>query len=234
MAMGRINCQYRGTRLKLRFKKSHPIRLFTSLIVLLSILLTACGQQQASPTNTSIPTAPPSNTPEPEPTSTPMPPTPTLADPSSIPEDVSKNYLALLTLNITAILLEETAESIQSGDSEGIEAFASLITIAALLDPLGEALDQPPATLVLEKAWEDAKRILEAEISITARWFNDEIDSAIVLEELPGLLDEVNDMLQKAERALADEYNIDRSKFEDFREESMEDLRAEFESLFKE
>ncbi len=220
--------------MKSKFIKNNPSKVFVFLVISFCIMVSACVQKQTSSPDASLPVVPTTNTPKPEPTATPIPPTPIFTDPSSVPEDVSKNYLALLTLNMTTILLDETAESSQSGDKSGMETSASLIKIAALLAPIEDALNRPPATPVLEEAWEYAKLVFVVEKSLTVGWFNDEIDPVFVLNEMPGLLEDVEDMLARAEQALASEYDIERNTFEDIREVTLEDLRAEFERMLEE
>ena len=142
---------------------------------------------------------------------------PALADPSAIPDTAQNAYLVLLTLEFSAALMEETASSLQEGSIDGTEALGQLLAIGVILNAASDVLFEPPIEPVLEDTWNDAGLVSADLKELTSNWFNKEIDSSVVLQELPVIRGNLNAVLEAAEVALGAKYGIDSARMTEFR-----------------
>lgn len=214
------------------------LRLITLLLLCIALLLTACRAQPNQTSQVDLVTPQTSednvgggNTDAVSTTeiSSPLEATPELESPTSQTQ-VEQTYKALVLVQATAELLSETAKRVQSGELEGFESFGSLIAIGAIASGIDESLPQitPPDYLA-----SDVRAAISLNDDIQAllsRWFDSEIDSTVVLEEIDPLLIEIDSLLTEAEEKLARESDLDAETLERTRQEAMESISEVFET----
>jgi hypothetical protein len=217
------------------------------IIVLISLLI-SCTTQPQSSEGVALPTAQiadvedtrnqeSSITDEPD---TPSPTITIAVDPTAEPtrtplssaslEQIEETYKALVLVQATAEVLNETAKRVQSGELEGFESFGALIAVGAVAAAVTEFLPQvsPPDYLVSEVR---AARSLNDDVrTLLGRWFDREINSATVLEEMVPLLTEVDSIIQGAEEKLAREAGLSAQSLTQARQDAMAAVSEVFES----
>lgn len=206
-------------------------------LLVLAFSLSACGGGEtvsepvtgagAEPTATqpaAAPTTAPTNT-SPPATATPQPAaTPTLT--SEQLEGVQASYMTLVLLEGGVVMLEETAQQIQSGAIGGVEGWGDLIAIGAVLSAVEEELNQPPPITVLQPAWEEARIAFPLVRDVAKRWLDEEITATEVKGELGPAQQRVSHTLDLAEEALAQAFGGDREELRQWRQEAMTELRV--------
>lgn len=162
-------------------------------------------------------------TPSPVPTQTPTPtaiPTATMVSLSEEEQDqLLTTYKAMLLVQINTSLLEETASQIQSGELSGFEAWGAGIVVAAMVSGAEEEFAGFQPSSLLSDQWQAAEGIHKQIANIVARWFEDEIDSSEVLDEMESLTKNLDTALSRAESILADRYGIDPNELRATRDE---------------
>jgi hypothetical protein len=100
-----------------------------------------------------------------------------------------------------------------------------MATIIGSVEELIPELD-PPAELAA--VWEDALEVHEATKDVLRRWFNEEIDSKVVLEEMESVLEDAEEAALDAGEAIEDAWEIAAEELSAMRDEVLQ----EFEELF--
>lgn len=141
-------------------------------------------------------------------------------------QGVEKGYLTVLLLQGSAVLLEETADEVQAGAMDGLEALGFLFAIGALLENVDQSLEQPAPDPLFEDVWLDT-RDARNELGVVGRqWIDREITSA----DVPGKLAPVNEKIQRVlttvEERLAQGRGISEEEIRTSREEWTDELRA--------
>ena len=174
------------------------------------------------PTFTTAPTATQSPSPTFTPTSTPIPP--------ELSEAARQTYLAMLFIQIDAELIKEAAVRTQSGELSGVDQFGALLAIAALMEGVDQSLPDISPPESLQEYWSEITEIHEQTKGIMRDWFNEEINSSDVVEEISPLLSSLEQQLSRVENSLADEFNFDVNEITQAREEILESVPEIFNS----
>ena len=157
-------------------------------ILVISLFLSACSPRivRVTPTMTKAPTE--TNTPHPTLTITPsITSSPTLTPtftetptPTKIPEElrnqIIQSYGTMLFIQANLVLLDETAQRVQSGELSGFDTLGAMIAIAAFVNAIDEAIPEIEPPKPFNSYWEDMLTIHKELKSIIRRWFNDEIE----------------------------------------------------------
>lgn len=149
---------------------------------------------------------------------------------SDIPEEVVTQYVAFVSMDMTARLLESIATSLQEDDIDSTEGAIQLLATAIIYDDVVNALDASPIAPITEGIWEDAQSISQDIQNMIAQWFNDEIDSSVVLGLLPSLNAEIQDLLSTVESLFSDEYGINPAELSAFRNSELDRMMEELSS----
>lgn len=219
------------------------------LLILLALALAASASackgtapevtETTRPTDTSQPTATsvPTDTPVPTdtvvPTDTPSPtpipsPTPTMAA-TALPEDLREQILEtwrpLVVAQMNAEMLMEAAVKVQAGDLAGFESLGTLIVLAAFAEAVDESLPTVEPMPELQGSWNKMLTVHERTKETLSAWYNDEIDSAQVIEEVEPLVSDAESALTSAERVLANEYGLPTEELNAARQELLQEMR---------
>jgi len=204
-------------------------------ILFLIIFLTACAASPIVPTVTPtptviIPTSTSTRTPIPTRTATPTP------DPTETPipltdaerESIQQAYMMMLFFELDANMLQELAEKVQDEELTGTDAWSSLFTLALLVNVVDESFPNVTVPDLFVPFWDKAILIHEATKDLVARWFNDEIESSTVLEEIPPHLKDIEKIMDDLDKALAKEYGFERDELDQYREEAIVNMNEIF------
>jgi hypothetical protein len=203
------------------------------VIVLLIFLLTACSpislMPTMTPTNTQVaPTA--TNTLTPAPTSTPTPtPTLTLIPISSDEKElIIQAYKVMLFIQIDSNMLDQTATKIKAGELTGLNSFVALITLAAMVNAVDEAIPQTKVPDIISPFWEQALPVQSATKDLVSRWVNKEIDSTVVLEEVAPLLEKIEKTMVNLDQELEFNYGFDAQEMKKARQDAIDSMNEIF------
>ncbi|MGD8904053.1 MAG: hypothetical protein PVI67_10850 [Anaerolineae bacterium] len=201
---------------------------------------TAPPPTEAPPTDTPLPPAdtpvPPTETPAPTATGTPTAtatepptatPTPTALS-EALKERILQTYGVITLIQLDAEGTNEIAEGLVSGELESFQAGIMRLAMATIIGSVEELIPEldPPAELAA--VWEDALEAHEATKDVLRRWFNEEIDSKVVLEEMESILEDAEEAALDAGEAIEDAWEIAAEELGAMRDEVLQ----EFEELF--
>jgi hypothetical protein len=209
------------------------------IIVLLAILilfLSACSPAAATPVvsvtpeNTSTPTV----TSTPRPTNTPQP-TPTPVDtstPTPMPEDViasiQHNYAAFILAQTEAVLLNETADRVNTGKLTGFDSLGAVIAAGMLSKVVDESLPQVVQLDALKDNWAEIMSNHAKTRALLTKWLNKEIDSGAVVQGMTPILAAIDATMKNAEEVLSRQYGISRDALAKIREDAKKSLADAF------
>ena len=142
-----------------------------------------------------------------------------------------QSYTGMVMIQATAEMSNELAAMIAEGEISGLEGMIVLIFLAAFIEVIDEAIPDIAPPKFLEPYWEQLLDYKEDLKNILGRWFNEEINSSDVMEELEPLLEDINDTMTDMDRVLATEYGQDPAELTQIREEKLAELRSEFDEL---
>jgi hypothetical protein len=179
-----------------------PSYRFFFLVALL--FLTSCGR---------VPAAAPPVTP---------PPAPSVV---TVGDRVRADYIALVLLKGSAVMLDETATQVQHGQLVGGAALGRLLGISAVLRSVEEQLARDASVPALVPAWDAARNIAPRVRVIFAAWAAEDITAADVPARLAPEQEHLDRMLALAETSLAREYGS-LSELPRVREAALATLRA--------
>lgn len=179
------------------------------------------------PTDTSVPTdtAAPTDTPTPTPIPSPTPTTSPTALPEDLKEEILETWRPLLVAQMNAGMLLEAAAKVQAGELAGFESLGTLIAISAFVAAVDEALPAIEPMPELQGSWNEMLTVHERTKEILAAWYNDEIDSAQVIEQAEPLVADAESALSSAERVLANEYGVPAEELSAVRQEALQEMR---------
>jgi hypothetical protein len=216
-----------------------------TIYMVLIILVAACSSGQAMPTipreaatvmelatATPIPTATATSTPTATFTPTVTPKPSSTSTPTALPEalknEILQAYKILLFIEVDTNMLSETASRVKSGEISGLDGFGTTLALAMLVEGVDQAIAETTPPEFLQKPWDRALEIHEQTKDILSRWFNDEIDSSIVLDEIEDPLGEIEKIMSGVEEELASRYGIDPDEMREFREDTIESMNEIF------
>jgi len=128
-----------------------------------------------------------------------------------------------------AEMLHKLALKVRDGEIEGFEGFGAMLVIVAFMEAMNENLPEIEPVDPLAEIWEEMLAVHEQAKEIAARWFNKEIASAEVIEELEPVLEEADDIASRAEESLIRAYDLPREDLREWRRETIEQLSSVFE-----
>jgi hypothetical protein len=215
-------------------------------LVAVMILLVACNNSSPAPTamptqvpepsetptltQTATPTMTPTATPTPTATATATP----VPSPTPLPEDlrdeILQSYGNIVLIQAEAEMLEELAIKVREGELEGFDSFASLLVLAAFMQAMDENLPVVEPIEPLADVWDDMLTVHARSKDLTARWFNEEIESTGVIEELERVLQEADETAARSEQMLIREYGLPEADLEEWRRDTVDELSGIFES----
>jgi len=171
-----------------------------------------------------LPTQTPLLTHTPYPTDTPSPASTPLS--LELVDSIRDGYVALFLLEASAVMLEEMADEIESGNMDEWEGFGALLLIAAMVSTVDEVLGEPPPSDVLQLAWKEGQIALPLLQDVMKRWADKEITSKDISGELRPVRSHIDRAFQAAEATVADQFGIAPSQLRQWREEAMAELRT--------
>ena len=176
------------------------------------------------PTETPAPTDTPTATATEPPTATPTP----TALPEALKERIMRTYGLITLIQLDAEGANEIAEGLASGELDSLQAGIMRLAMATVIGSVEELIPEfdPPAELA--DVWEDALEVHEATKDVLRRWFNEEIDSKVVLEEMESILEDAEEAALDAGEAIEDAWPIAAEELGAMRDEVLQ----EFEELF--
>jgi len=180
------------------------------LFVLLIIFLTSCSS--ATEENEIYKSPTPTPTKEAQPVS------------DELKEEVLQAYKILIFIQANTNSLKETAEKVYSGELEGFESFGALITHAAMAEAVDQVIDEIEVPFLIKPYWNDALSVQESVKSMISDWFDKEIDSSIVMENVDPYIEEIEDIMDDVNQSLKSELGLDNDEIEQFREDAIYDL----------
>lgn len=146
-------------------------------------------------------------------------------------EEVRAGYLPLLSLRAAVLTIEETAQQVQSAESDDLTPYLSgLIETKAIILKVQDDLDQttpPYPPTLFAPAWQEAERAVPTLDDVVDRWLNNEITAANIPVELAPVRAQIDHALTIAEDALSRRYGADRETLREIREELLADIRAD-------
>lgn len=203
---------------------------------IMTVVLVACGSaplQSSVPPSSNQPTVVQSVTVAPQPTVAIEPTVKPTAEPTAVPkaaqplaEAVQQQYTALLLLQGSAAMLDETAAQIQAGKLQGFDGFGRLIVIGGLLKAVDEKLTQTTPVAALEPAWAEAKVATTQLRGMVGDWLDKKISSKEVPELVGPIQQNLEQVISKAENNLAMEYGSDSAELSRIRKQAVDQLRA--------
>ena len=209
------------------------------VLAFLVILLTACSPSSSmpvvTPTQTQVPpsatptlTATPTHTPTPTSTATPSP-TPTLV-PISTEEQglILQAYKIMLFIQLDANMLDQVATKVNAGELTGFNSLGGLIALAAVINAVDEAIPQTTTPEIFSPYWEQALSIHAATKDLTAKWFNKEIDSSVVLDDVAPYLEQIEKIMDDLDKELASSYGFNLQDMKKYREDAIQSFNGIF------
>ena len=121
---------------------------------------------------------------------------------------------------------------LQNDEISGFEAGIVRFAIASLFGQLDETIQSSEPIYFLGGQWAEMLEYHEAIREILLKWFDKEIDSSNIVEELPPILENMDEILSDSEEIIAGKYGIDESILSDAREEVL-DVVKEFKEDMK-
>lgn len=192
-------------------------------IIALSMIISSC-------TNVAIPIA----TETPDPTLTPSPTTTITPTSTQVPiallEASKRVYLAMVLIQTDGNLIAEFASRVQSGELEGFEQFAPMLTIAALIKGVDESLPEIESPQYLRTDWEGMVEIHNSSKELYAKWINKEISTSEILDQIEPINNSTEKIMQEVDKNMSDYYAFSEIELNDARSEILESVSDIFES----
>jgi hypothetical protein len=173
---------------------------------------TSAPPDTATPSTTVAPSTTPPPSPSPAPSATPVPQAETLGDP------LLRAYQVMVSMQLTAALLAETAERVTAGELEADDTAVAGLAVAALVqsvDSAGVGVTPPPE---LAEAWQTALDAHTAVKAVAGDWLLGAVEAA----DLPAALAEpqadLEMALSDAEQVVAAAYAVDAAALTEYRQ----------------
>jgi hypothetical protein len=127
--------------------------------------------------------------------------------------------------------VNELAQSLESGDlaetDRGVASFAVMAFISSAEENTAQV--SPPDALSAQ--WDRMLVVHEHTKDAFARWYEEEIDSAELVDEMRPILEDAEAIALDAENVLGKEYGVDSELMTEQRNEAMEMVNDVFEVL---
>jgi hypothetical protein len=209
-----------------------------SLWLLLIVLITACtpgGNAQTSVVETPQVLSPTMQASETQIatasiTATPAPTTTATLIPLNEEELAMLNqvYRILLFIQIDMRTLDEIAEKVQAEELVGIETVGALMVLATVVNEVDTAIQSATPPELIREDWEAALQAHEETKQLITDWVNEEIDSSGIRAEAEAKLGEIDELMDRVEMALAQNYGFDQEEMRLNRESVVESVNEIF------
>lgn len=170
----------------------------------------------------------------PDPTLTPSPTTTITPTSTQVPiallEASKRVYLAMVLIQTDGNLIAEFASRVQSGELEGFEQFAPMLTIAALIKGVDESLPEIESPQYLRTDWEGMVEIHNSSKELYAKWINKEISTSEILDQIEPINNSTEKIMQEVDKNMSDYYAFSEIELNDARSEILESVSDIFES----
>jgi hypothetical protein len=190
----------------------------TTILIICVAILQSCSQspfqgnaqkEGQALTSPSTKTIEPSRTPRPSPS-----PSPTnTAIPPEIIDAAKQSYLAMLSIQINAGLVDEVAERIQYGEFTGYDRYGAMLAVAALIEGAHRSAPQIAPPVSLSGPWDKMQDVHRQTKEIIRAWFNDEINTGEVRTGVAPIINEADNALLEAEQIMSNTFNFDPDTF---------------------
>ncbi len=206
------------------------------LILVFAVALSACAAGQGTvvlPTdtvfspkpNTPIPlstfTPLPTSTSQPTNTATPVATVTPTAIPDALKNSILQAYKLLILIQIDTNLLQETATRVNTGELSGFQSLGAVIALAALVNAVDQAIPEIQAPEQIKPQWDEAIVVHNQTKDILARWFNKDIDSSAVLDEVKPLITGIENTLSSVDNTLSKMYGFDPNELQKVRDDAI-------------
>lgn len=173
---------------------------------------------------TEEPTAEPTVAPTAEPTAVPA------GEPSvsmDLPEKVEEGYGMLVMLEASAILVEDLAAQIASGEADDERTMGTVLMLGFMLGMADEVLAEPAPDPALEEAWEEARIALPLLNEALGDWTDGEGESGEIADAIAPVHEQIGVALTAAEEALAAAYGGSAEELAALRAWAIDEMLAE-------
>lgn len=155
--------------------------------------------------------------------------TPTLTSiPDEIREAILQAYKVLLFIQVNTNLLEETAAKVNAGELTGFDSFGALVAVMAFIKGVDDFIPQITPPDLIKSYWDQAVFIHKEIKGLGGRWFEKEIDSTIVLEEIQPYLLQIDRIMTDLDNDLASHYGFEAKELQQIREEAIQSVNEVF------
>lgn len=189
------------------------------IVLALAGCVTPAPSPAPAPTRTAAPTAAPSPTVDLAPSATPA------ALSATSEKQALDTYQALIMMQASASLLDETARRYVAGELQGPDGLATVMVLGTLSRAVDEVVAQHVPAPVLAPHWEEARPIHDKTRALVAGWIGREITPDRVVSEIASPLAEFERVLSEAEDLLRVTYGLDSAELERLRTEFQENVR---------
>jgi len=149
--------------------------------------------------------------------------------PQAVRDAVMQTYKIMVFAQAAAEMLDETANRLQEGKIDGFQAIGYLLGAGAVTKAVADAESEIEPVPALADAFADTLTQNAQVRDVVSQWFNKDITSKEVLEELPPIQWEYEQILADSEQALEDEYGLDAGEMGDVRRTAIADFVKLFE-----
>ncbi|MFC1996971.1 hypothetical protein ACFLXI_05110 [Chloroflexota bacterium] len=150
--------------------------------------------------------------------------------PEALKNEIFQIYKILLFVQIDANLLKETASRVKSGELEGFESLGVIIAMSALIQALDELIAETTPPDILKSEWDQAIEIHRQTREILKRWWDKEINSTNVLDEISAPLDEIETLMGDIDKELSNNFHFDPAELKQVRDDAIESINVIFET----
>jgi len=140
------------------------------------------------------------------------------------------DYKIILFIYLDANLLNETASRVNSGELSGFESLGSIIVLASMVNAVDSAINSTTAPLALDEYWKESLNIHNSTKSILSEWFNDEIDSEIVMKQAEPDFMKIVTIITNFEKEISERYGISATDLKKLREDAIIEFNKILES----
>ncbi|KAA3646217.1 MAG: hypothetical protein DWQ07_08315 [Chloroflexi bacterium] len=137
---------------------------------------------------------------------------------------VLQNYKVFVFSNLSATLLKETAEGVQSEAISSADGFAVALLVGALTKAADEAYDQSAQADIFVPHWEEMQVANKKINDLVLRWFDKEIDSTEVLDEVQSILETYAFILSVVEIQMQEQYGYTSDQLAALRQQTSDEM----------
>ncbi|MFC2064158.1 hypothetical protein ACFLXB_03570 [Chloroflexota bacterium] len=192
------------------------------------LLFSSCTSTNPIPTNNSLKNVTLTNTLLPTSTFTPEPTITKTLIPENEKNALIQTYKIMLFIYMDINMLDQGAKEINSGELSGAESFGYIIGLATLVNAVDKEIPQIKPHDKLNTYWERSLSIHEITKDLISKWFNDEIDSAVVLDEVKPYLAQIENNMSDFEREIENIYGMDADDMKEYRDQAIIDFNSIF------